>query len=238
MSHLSKDRVSRINLSATERGLLVATAAALATTAVFRRGVAARVLLTGAAGALVYKGVTGHSGIYRLLGIRPVHRGRNVEQGTLYVTHTLTIGKPPEQIYALWRDFSQLPRLFSHLQEVRVIDERRSHWKAKGPAGFSFEWDSETTLDLPNQELRWQSLPGAEVPNRGIVRFERAPGDRGTALRVQMIYDPPAGKVGGIVARLFGDDPQAQLERDLRRLKQRLETGEIATTEGQSSGRR
>lgn len=238
MSHVSKDRVSRINMSATERGLLVAGAAALATTAVLRRGIAARVLLATAAGALVFKGVSGHSTTYRLLGIRPVHRGHHREQGTLYVTHTLTIGRPPEELYALWRDFSALPKLFSHLEEVRVLDERRSHWKARGPMGASLEWDAEITLDLPNQELRWQSLPGADVPNRGIVRFERAPADRGTALRVQMIYDPPAGKLGAVVARIFGEEPQAQLREDLRRLKQRLETGEIATTEGQTSGRR
>src|SRR5581483_5610714 len=191
MSHLSKDRVSRINLSATGRGLLMAGAAALATTAVLRRGAAARVLLAAAAGALAYKGASGHSTTYRALGIRPVHRGRHREQGTLYVTHTIGIGKPPEELYALWRDVSRLPEIFAHVEQVTTVDDRRSHWKARAPFGALVEWDSEITLDLPNQELRWQSLPGAQVPNRGIVRFERAPGDRGTALRVQMIYDPP-----------------------------------------------
>lgn len=238
MSHVSKDRVSRINMSPVERGMLVAGAAALATTAVLRRGATSRVLLAAAAGVLVYKGYSGHSGIYRLLGIRPVHRGRHREQGTLYVTHTLTIGKSPAELYQLWRDLSSLPRIFDHLQEVRVVDERRSHWKAKGPLGAAYEWDSEITLDERDREIRWQSDRKSELPNRGIVRFEALPGERGTAVRVQMIYDPPGGKWGAVLARLFGDDPQLQIANDLRRLKQRLETGVISTTEGQPVGRR
>ena len=237
MSHVSKDRVSRINMSPVERAMLVAGAAALATTAALRRGGASRVLLAAAAGVLVYKGYSGHSGMYRLLGIRPVHRGRNREQGTLYVTHTLTIGKSPAELYALWRDLAGLPSIFGHLQEVRVIDEKRSHWKAKGPLGSTYEWDSEITLDQPDREIRWQSHPDAALPNRGIVRFEPLPGDRGTAVRVQMIYDPPGGKWGAAFARVFGDDPKMQIANDLRRLKQRLETGVIPTTEGQPSGR-
>jgi uncharacterized membrane protein len=128
--------------------------------------------------------------------------------------------------------------VFDHLEEVRVIDERRSHWKAKGPMGSSYEWDADITLELPDREIRWQSAPHAELPNRGIVRFEPLPGDRGTAVRVQMIYDPPGGKWGAAVARVFGDDPQLQIANDLRRLKQRLETGVVPTTEGQSAGRR
>ena len=138
----------------------------------------------------------------------------------------------------MWRDLSHLPQIFPHVEQVTPIDDRRSHWKAQGPFGASFEWDSEITLDLPNQELRWQSLPGAQVGNRGIVRFERAPADRGTALRVQLIYDPPGGKWGAVLARLLGDDPHAQLKIDLKRLKQRLETGEVPTTQGQPSGGR
>ncbi|MDQ6618784.1 MAG: SRPBCC family protein [Pseudomonadota bacterium] len=238
MSHISKDRVSRINLSLSGRGLLMAGAIALAGGAALRRNAFGRVVLVAAGAALAYKSVTGHSGVYRLLGIRPVHFGHDREQGTLYVTHTLTIDKPAAELYGIWRDFSQLPKIFRQLEEVRVLDERRSHWRFVGPLGRSFEWESEITLDLPNQEIRWQSVPGADIANRGIVRFEQAPGNRGTVLRVQMIYDPPAGKLGAAIAALTGDEPHQQLKEELRRWKQRLETGEIATTEGQTSGRR
>ena len=50
-------------------------------------------------------------------------------------------------------------------------------------------------------------------------------------------YLPPAGTLGSWVAWAFGEEPSVQIADDLRRLKQLLETGEIPTTKGQSSGR-
>jgi uncharacterized membrane protein len=81
-------------------------------------------------------------------------------------------------------------------------------------------------------------VEGADVDNGGTVRFERAPGGRGTIVRVEMQYTPPGGKVGALVAKLFGENPSQQMDADLRRFKQLIETGEITTTEGQSSGPR
>ena len=238
MSHISKDRVSRVNLGITERSILATGAAAMVLAAANRRSVAARLMLAAASGALAYKAATGHSTVYRALGIRPVHKGRHREQAGLYVTHTLTIDRPPAELYAMWRDLSRLPQWFGHLEAVVVRDERVSHWRARGPMGASVEWDAEITLDMPDQEIRWQALPGAAVPNRGIVRFEPAPGGRGTALRIQLIYEPPGGKAAALVASMFGRDADTEIKADLRRLKQQLEAGEVATTTGQPSGSR
>ncbi len=49
-------------------------------------------------------------------------------------------------------------------------------------------------------------------------------------------YSPPAGRAGALVAKLFGEEPDLQVAGDLRRLKQVLEAGELATTEGQPQG--
>jgi uncharacterized membrane protein len=51
-------------------------------------------------------------------------------------------------------------------------------------------------------------------------------------------YDPPGGVFGAAVARVFGEDPELQVQEDLRRLKQILETGETPTVEGQPTGRK
>ena len=51
-----------------------------------------------------------------------------------------------------------------------------------------------------------------------------------------MQYLPPAGALGVAIAKMFGEEPEQQLRSDLRRLKQILETGEIATTDGQPAG--
>lgn len=154
------------------------------------------------------------------------------------VRDCVTINKPASELYAFWRDLRNLPRVMAHLQRVEVIDERHSHWVANAPAGLSVEWDAEIVEDQPDELIAWRSLPGADIDNFGSIRFEPARGGRGTVVRVELRYDPPAGKLGSLIAKLFGEEPAQQIDGDLRRFKQLMETGEIATTEGQSSGRR
>jgi len=59
------------------------------------------------------------------------------------------------------------------------------------------------------------------------VLFSPAPGGRGTEVRVEIAYSAPAGAIGRLVARLLGEHPQQQVDDDLRRLKQLMETGEV-----------
>jgi hypothetical protein len=65
------------------------------------------------------------------------------------------------------------------------------------------------------------------VANSGRVRFTDAVGDRGTEVHLELHYDPPAGKLGVTVAKLFGEEPAQQVADDLRRFKQVLEVGEV-----------
>jgi uncharacterized membrane protein len=127
----------------------------------------------------------------------------------------------------LWHNFENFPRFMAHLESVRMIDERRSHWKATAPGGSTIEWDAETIEDRPNELIAWRSLPDSEVPNSGQVRFRDAPGNRGTEVIVDLKYQPPGGKIGALIAKLFGEEPSQQVKSDLRRLKQFLEIGEI-----------
>ena len=143
------------------------------------------------------------------------------------VARSVTINQPVEMVYQFWRNFENLPRFMVHLESVRIAGDRRSHWVAKAPAGRQVEWDAETIEDRPNELIAWRSLPGASVPNSGQVRFQSAAGGRGTEVHVEMRYDPPAGKLGAMVAKLFGEEPGQQVSGDLRRLKQVLETGEV-----------
>lgn len=149
------------------------------------------------------------------------------EPRTEPVTELVSILKSPEEVYRFWRNFENLPRFMAHLESVKVIDDRRSHWKVKGPAGTHIEWDAEITEDRPNELIAWRSLEGADVQNSGTVRFQRAPGDRGTFVRVDLQYDAPGGKLGTLLAKLFGREPAQQTKGDLRRFKQVIETGEV-----------
>jgi uncharacterized membrane protein len=147
--------------------------------------------------------------------------------GAITVFNTITIKRAPEEVYRFWRDFQNLPRFMSHLESVQVTDDKRSHWVAKAPAGMQVEWDAEIVKDIPNQLIAWRSLEGADVDNSGLVRFDRAPGNRGTEVRVEVVYNPPGGALGAGLAKLFGEAPEQQIKGDLRRLKQVLETGEV-----------
>lgn len=143
------------------------------------------------------------------------------------VHKTMTVTRSPEEAYRLWRDFERLPRFMSHLESVREEGGGRSHWVAKGPAGTTVEWDAELVEDRPAELIAWRSLPGAAVANTGTVSFRPAPGNRGTEIHVQLRYAPPAGRPGAVIARLFGREPSQEVDGDLRRFKQVLETGEV-----------
>lgn len=141
----------------------------------------------------------------------------------------ITINRSREEVYRHWRDFGNLPYFMQYLDEVRVDphNDRRSHWRAKGPLGVPVEWDAEIVEDRPNELIAWRSVDVADVPNRGTVRFELAPGGRATEVHVEIRYYPPAGSLGKVVAKLFGADPAREAREDLRRFKQVMEMGEV-----------
>ena len=193
--------------------------------------------------SLVHRGTTGHCYAYDAIGVNtaggasenpnvsvPAGRGVKIEK-------SLTINRPVEELYSFWRNLENLPRVMSHLEEVREYDGNRSHWVAKAPAGTTVEWDAEVYNEKENELIAWRSLEGADVDNAGSVHFKTAAAGRGTEVRVVLKYDPPAGVVGSAVARLFGEEPGQQIDEDLRRFKSLMEAGEIPTTEGQPSGR-
>jgi uncharacterized membrane protein len=152
--------------------------------------------------------------------------------GGTIVKKSIIINKSPEELYQFWHNFENLPTFMKHLESVQVTGEGRSHWVAKAPAGSSVEWDAEVIEDRPNELIAWRSLEGADVDNSGSVSFERAPGDRGTIVKVDMEYNPPGGVVGKAVAKLFGEEPGQQVYDDLRCFKQVMETGEVIVSDG------
>ena len=155
---------------------------------------------------------------------------------TIKVEKTVTINKPQDELYNFWHNFENLPQFMNHLKLVKVIDEKRSHWVAKAPLGTSVEWDANIIEDQKNELISWSSVKDADIENSGFVRFTKAPGDRGTEVKVVILYQPPGGKIGAAIAKLFGEEPKQQIGDDLNRFKMIMETGEIATTEGQPKG--
>ncbi|MEU6206938.1 SRPBCC family protein [Micromonospora musae] len=163
-------------------------------------------------------------------------RARRARDRTIRIDMAVTVNRTPAEAYRYWRDMENLPRFMSHVEAIRAIDLRRSHWTVRGPAGRHVEWDAEIVDDQPNRSIAWRSLPGTPVPNAGRVRFVPAPGERGTEVRVQLGYVPPAGTVGRAVAKVFGEEPEQQVRDDLRRFKQMLETGDVVRSDGSPDG--
>jgi uncharacterized membrane protein len=116
-----------------------------------------------------------------------------------------------------------------HVEMVEPIDDVRSRWVVKGPAGSRVEWTAKILADRQNEVISWESLPGAEVRNAGSVWFEPAE-NGGTEVKVILRYYPPTGRIGAAVAELFGEASDQQLAEDLRRLKETLEVGSPAMT--------
>jgi uncharacterized membrane protein len=152
---------------------------------------------------------------------------RTEKERGVHVRQQITVRHSPQEVYGFWRNFENLPRFMAHLESVRVIDDRRSHWTAKAPAGAKVEWDAEIVEDRPNELIAWRALPESDVPNQGSVRFVPAPGDQGTEIHVELRYEPPGGKLGAFAAKLFGEEPNRQVMGDLRRFKQVMEIGEV-----------
>jgi uncharacterized membrane protein len=151
-------------------------------------------------------------------------------------TAVITVNKSPEQVYWFWHDFENFPRFMTHLESVQVTGDGRSRWTAKGPGGRSIQWDAEITEERPDELIAWRSLAGADVDNSGYVRFTPAPGGRGTEVRVELRYAPPAGAVGATAAKLLGSEPGQQVMDDLRRFKQVVEAGEVVRSDALLGG--
>ena len=149
-------------------------------------------------------------------------------KGSSITARAVTINKPIGELYAYFRDFTNLPAFMENVDRIDVIDDERSHWVVKAPAGQTVEWDARITEEATDRFLSWTSEDGADVPNSGRVEFRDA-GARGTVVVATILYDPPAGIVGKLVAKLFQREPAIQARRDLRRFKQLMETGEVAT---------
>jgi uncharacterized membrane protein len=153
------------------------------------------------------------------------------------LTATTTIRKPASEVYAFWRDLENLPTFMAHLEQVRTTGAKTSHWTASAPFGKDVEWDAEILDETPAERIEWRSTGKAAVPNAGTVRFVPAPDGESTEIHVVLVYDMPGGAVGKAVAKYFGEEPHQQLDDDLRRLKQVLETGEVVRSDGAPWGK-
>ncbi len=156
--------------------------------------------------------------------------GLEARSGDQLVGRSVTINRPRLELYEFWRDLRNLPLFMENIRRITVTDGNRSHWSVEAPGGRQVEWDSILTEDQPGSLLAWESVEGASVRNSGRIEFRDSGNNRGTIVTATIVYDPPAGNLGKVVAKLFEKEPHIQVRRDLRRFKQLMEAGEVATS--------
>jgi uncharacterized membrane protein len=156
----------------------------------------------------------------------------------LELEEALAINKSPEELFTYWRDLSNLPNFMSFLDTVVELDPQKSHWKTKEVAGKSIEWKSVIKREVKNETIEWETDEGSDISHSGSVTFRRLPRGHGTEVRLKMQFAPKAGAIAptglSSVLSFIGEE---KVRNDLKRFRQLIETGEIATTRGQPAGR-
>jgi uncharacterized membrane protein len=208
-----------------ERWVSVAAATAVMAYGFSRRSVQGVALAAVAATPFAYRSLSGRwpfeNGDTRaaLSGRRGIH-----------VRESARLERPVSDVYAFWRQLENLPRVFTHLEQVTELGNGRSHWVARGPADLGVEWDAEIINEVENKVIGWRSLPDSDIVTAGSVNFTPVRGGRATDIAVHLQYEPPAGRAGALLARIFGRAPSQTIREDLRRLKWVMEAGEIPRT--------
>jgi len=210
----------QMNLGLTERLGSILAGGALITAGLLNRRMS-RALLLGAGAGFLVRGATGHCPLYDRLGIDHLDkRERDGVPGNrgLKIEYAVEVQCPAPELYQFWRNIEQLPRILRHVETVEPVDAWHSHWVARGPLGPALEWDAEIINEHENELIAWQSVHGASLQNAGSVRFE-AFSDSATYVKVCIELQPVGGTAAIALARLFGTDPQRELEEDLERFK-------------------
>ena len=144
------------------------------------------------------------------------------------VGRTVTISRPREEVFAVWRDPAKLASFMENVRAVKQTGEKRAVWTIAGPAGFTVDVETEIVEERENELIAWRSVEGSQIETEGRVALRDAPADRGTEVEAIIAYKAPMGELGRAVAALFQKEPAIQGRRELKRLKMLMETGEIA----------
>ncbi|MCE9552209.1 MAG: DUF2892 domain-containing protein [Planctomycetes bacterium] len=228
-----------VNIASWERLASTVAGAGLVAAGLARRSWSSIGLFALGAG-LLHRGLSGHCMVYQALSLDRKHESHPAlgvcgGHGAKYEA-SLYVQRSPEDVYQYWRKLENLPSVMRHLVSVTTSDANRSHWVAQGPLGTEVKWDAEIINERKNELLAWRSLPGSEIDTAGSVAFQPGPDGQGTRMDVSLKYDPPGGKATTALSDFFGAGLRQRMEQDLRRLKQKLEAGEVPTVEGQPRG--
>jgi uncharacterized membrane protein len=135
---------------------------------------------------------------------------------------SIDVDVPVRTAYNQWTQFESFPEFMEGVLEVRQLDDRRLHWRAK-VGGREKEWDAQITEQNPDERVAWRSTTGAM--NAGVVTFHRM-SDNCTRVTLQMEYEPE-GAVESVGNAL--GFPDRTVGKDLENFKRFIETRGVET---------
>lgn len=170
---------------------------------------------------LAYKGIAGKRSFSEMY-----HSFEKVATGrSLNIRVSMVVNKPREEVYAMWRNLSNLPLFMRHLQRVEEQDELFSNWVMELPGKIgTLQWHAEIVKERYGEMIAWQSLPGSSIDNAGKVGFRDSLGGQGTTVDVVLTYHAPLGRAGEQIARLFTPVFKRMIEEEIRGFKDFVET--------------
>lgn len=146
------------------------------------------------------------------------------DQSTGQYVHdiSVTVDAPVEVCFQYWANLESFPSIMTYVTEVTRTDGNTWHWAAN-IGGYQAEWDAVTTVFRPGEEIAWESTRG--LRNTGSVLF--TPMGLGCQVTVHLMYDPPFGFVGDLIAeRRLNDEFHRDLRQDLMNFKNTVERGQ------------
>ncbi len=219
---------SPMNVGTAERIISTSIGAGLILAGLARRSPGG-LLLAALGTPLAWRGLTGHCPMYQAMGVRgedanPTSHPLNRE---IHGRASINVQRPVEEVYAFWRNLSNLPRVMPQLRSVVLSDDQRSHWVSLGPGRREIHFETLIVEDRENELISWRTIGASEVKHRGKVEFRPTPDGRGTEVQLSYWYTPPMGVLGDILASLMGFGCRSLTKQGLRQMKQLLETGEV-----------
>ncbi len=213
---------TRVNVSGPERWVSAAGGSALFIYGLRRRDPVG-FLLAGLGATLFYRGASGHCHVHEGMRDGAKQFRHDPGQAFLSIHKTVTIDREPQEAFDYWRNLANLPTFMDHLHSVTLNGDKHSHWVAKAPLGKTIEWDTEIVRETKGRLIEWRSVSGGELESSGSVRFSKRQNGRGTKVHYSFRYEPPANNLDMIVSKLFGTNPEKQVQQELQKFKKVIE---------------
>jgi len=191
--------IMQANWSPTTRLAVGASGVALISQTVVRPG-PLRLGMGGVGGILLARAFTNLE-LAQFFGFSPVRRGFNIEK-------TININAPVNKVFDFFSDYANFPHFMRHVRRVTGDETGVSHWLIDGPAGVTCSWDAELTRYEPYEAIAWKTVDKSIIKHAGLITFHDN-GDSSTQVHIRLTYNPPAGYMGHLFAKILGSNPKA-----------------------------